>query len=377
MARWATAKLVGLPAPPSTEVERAVSGKAIPSMSPTKRCQLPSSAESMAGDTVSGGECNTSGYYTMDEGMSGDESSSSAVMHEIFHGVAESPGGSRSLLPESGSNGSGKRSAGISEGGIASGQLDPYSFSLEWGTEAPRAEKATKEEQVCGEPPSHIFKVRGPTYLTDRIKLPSEYHAMNLLGTDLIHREERIVHAGQTIAKAKLAHLKESHGEDIFLVNFQLPGKPGHLSLLLWFGLNPRAKSDECFYPLWQEFRDTESDAFRNMRLKLMVMIPDGPFLLRRSVPSNKPVILGKGIQIGWARADGYLEAEVDIASSTSAEKMWGLVQSVVQSIVVDLALVIEAKEVQQLPERLLGVVRIQRCDIGFACKQADQKARR
>jgi len=309
--------------------------------------------------------------------MSGDESSSSAVMHEIFPCVAESPGGSRSLLPESGSNGSGKRSAGIVEGGIATSQLDPYSFSLEWGTEAPRAEKATKEEQVCGEPPSHIFKVRGPTYLTDRIKLPSEYHAMNLLGTDLIHREERIVHAGQTIAKAKLAHLKESHGEDIFLVNFQLPGKPGHLSLLLWFGLNPRAKSDECFYPLWQEFRDTESDAFRNMRLKLMVMIPDGPFLLRRSVPSNKPVILGKGIQIGWARADGYLEAEVDIASSTSAEKMWGLVQSVVQSIVVDLALVIEAKEVQQLPERLLGVVRIQKCDIGFACKQADQKARR
>ena len=51
--------------------------------------------------------------------------------------------------------------------------------------------------------------------------------------------------------------------------------------------------------------------------------------------------------------------------------------QSVVQSIVVDLALVIEAKEVQQLPERLLGVVRIQRCDIGFACKQADQKVRR
>ena len=37
---------------------------------------------------------------------------------------------------------------------------------------------------------------------------------------------------------------------------------------------------------------------------------------------------------------------------------MWGLVQAVVQSVVVDLALIIEAKEAQQLPERLLGAAR-------------------
>ncbi len=72
------------------------------------------------------------------------------------------------------------------------------------------------------------------------------------------------------------------------------------------------------------------------------VIIPDGPFLLRKSVPGNKPVILGKGIRIDWFRgggADGggdggggrgsgrYLEANINISSSPAAERMWGLVQ--------------------------------------------------
>ena len=38
---------------------------------------------------------------------------------------------------------------------------------------------------------------------------------------------------------------------------------------------------------------------------------------------------------------------------------MWGLVQAVAKSIVVDLALIIESKEAHQLPEVLFGAVRM------------------
>ena len=132
----------------------------------------------------------------------------------------------------------------------------------------------------------------------------------------------------------------------------------------MWLGLTPEGKADAQFAPLWAEFKSTESDAYRNARLKMMVIIPDGPFLLRKSVPGNKPFIIGKGIKIDWFRGDGYLEANINISSNASAEKMWGLVQAVARSIVVDLALIIEAKEAQQLPEALLTAARIMKVNL-------------
>ena len=215
---------------------------------------------------------------------------------------------------------------------------------------------------------------------------------MKLLGVDVLRSESVVANASEGLAKAKMAALRAKHGDDVFLVNFQLPGKvrrppttqrarlrrvgmaapapparrpslsrsrshlpapaprlspvyvlllvsvagalaqPGHVSLLLWYGLSPTARVDAVFYPLWREFCDSPDDAFRASRLKLMVIIPDGPFLLRKAVPGNKPVILGKAIHIDWCRGEGYLEADINISSSSAATKMWGMVQSVAKA---------------------------------------------
>lgn len=174
-----------------------------------------------------------------------------------------------------------------------------------------------------------------------------------------------IRHAAQGAARDKLARLRAANpGRDIFLMNFQLPGRPGHVSWMLWFAVSDRGALDEQFMPLWEEFRDAD-DAWRNARLKMMVVMPEGPFLLRKAMPGNKPVIIGKGIALKYFRGEGYLEANVDIASSGSATKMWGMVQSMVTTLVLDIAFIIEAKEAHQLPERLLGAVRCQKCDLG------------
>jgi len=239
-------------------------------------------------------------------------------------------------------------------------------FNGVWAQETPGGALPTGEEDVVDEPPANLFRVRGPDYLRDRIKEHAEFHAMKLLGVDVLRSESVVANASEGLAKAKMAALRAKHGDDVFLVNFQLPGKPGHVSLLLWYGLSPTARVDAVFYPLWREFCDSPDDAFRASRLKLMVIIPDGPFLLRKAVPGNKPVILGKAIHIDWCRGEGYLEADINISSSSAATKMWGMVQSVAKSIVVDLALVIESREQQQLPERLLGAVRTQRINLAL-----------
>ena len=57
-------------------------------------------------------------------------------------------------------------------------------------------------------------------------------------------------------------------------------------------------------------------------------------------------------------RGEGYLESNINIGSSAAATSMWGLVQAVTKSIVIDLALIIEAKDAHHLPEALFGAVR-------------------
>ena len=322
--------------------------------------ELPRASGDASGADASGAEL--SGYYTTDgDGLSGyytsdgDTSGKGALMREIMALAGQQ--GARADRPD----GSCERPPTLSAEASA---LAVDSFNMPWAQEAPGVPVPTKEVHVVDEPPAELFRVRGPRYLQDRVKEAAQFHAMRLLGVDLIRSDELMANVCEGRGKAKLEALKKRHGEDIFLVNFQLPGKPGHLSLLLWYGLAHEAKTDEKFYPLWREFCTSDEDAFRNVRLKLMVIIPDGPFLLRKTVPGNKPVILGKGIRIDWFRGEGHLEANINISSSASAEKMWGLVQAVVQSLVVDLALIIEAKETHQLPERLLGAVRFMKVNL-------------
>ena len=62
-----------------------------------------------------------------------------------------------------------------------------------------------------------------------------------------------------------------------------------------------------------------------------------------------------------YYRQDNFLEIDVDIGSSSVARGVIGLVLGYVTNIVVDLAILIEAKEEEELPEYILGTVRLNR----------------
>jgi hypothetical protein len=57
----------------------------------------------------------------------------------------------------------------------------------------------------------------------------------------------------------------------------------------------------------------------------------------------------------------------VDIGSSSVARGVVGLVLGYITSVVVDLAILIEAKGEQELPEYLLGTVRVNRIKVESA----------
>lgn len=68
--------------------------------------------------------------------------------------------------------------------------------------------------------------------------------------------------------------------------------------------------------------------------------------------------------QVRYHRGEGYLEVDVDIASSMMAAGLWRAVENVCRTLIIDLAFVIEAQEEHELPERLMASVRFHKLDL-------------
>ena len=110
----------------------------------------------------------------------------------------------------------------------------------------------------------------------------------------------------------------------------------------------------------------TGDDEVRNASFKLIPHIVKGSFIIRQSVGST-PVLLGKKLKQYYFKSAKYIEVDVDVGSSYTAATVVNMVSSVTKTLVVDLAIVLEGKTQQELPESLLGTVRLDRIDLSTA----------
>ncbi|KAH9753049.1 hypothetical protein KPL71_014945 [Citrus sinensis] len=91
-----------------------------------------------------------------------------------------------------------------------------------------------------------------------------------------------------------------------------------------------------------------------------------GSWIVRQSVGST-PCLLGKAVDCNYIRGPKYLEVnalgisiiDVDIDSSTVANGVLGLVIGVITTLVVEMAFLVQANTTDELPERLIGAVRV------------------
>ncbi|MED6150076.1 hypothetical protein PIB30_068746 [Stylosanthes scabra] len=146
----------------------------------------------------------------------------------------------------------------------------------------------------------------------------------------------------------------------ILVFNLQVPAKPNY-SLVLYYASERPIKEDS----LLAKFVDG-TDAFRDSRFKLIPSIVEGYWMVKRAV-GTKACLLGKAVTCKYHRQDNFLEIDLDIGSSSVARRVIGLVMGYVTSLVVDLAILIEAKEDEELPEYILGAVRLNRLSIESA----------
>jgi len=216
-----------------------------------------------------------------------------------------------------------------------------------------RRAKSENDPNSWSAPGGEKFMIRGKTYLTDYTKVVGGDPLLKLIAVDWFKVDERF----DSVALHPKSLVQSEAAKKIpfiLVINLQVPAKPNY-NLVMYYAAERPVNKDS----LLGRFIDG-TDAFRDARFKLIPSIVEGSWMVKRAV-GTKACLLGKAVTCNYLRQDNFLEIDVDIGSSSVARSIIGLVLGYVTSIVVDLAILIEAKEEEELPEYILGTVRLNR----------------
>ncbi|XP_020260698.1 protein ENHANCED DISEASE RESISTANCE 2-like [Asparagus officinalis] len=201
------------------------------------------------------------------------------------------------------------------------------------------------------------FRVRSKHFAYDKTKIPAGKPLMELVAVDWFKDAKRMDHVARRQGCA--VQVASEKGLFSLAINVQVPGST-HYSMVFYFVTKQLVPGS-----LLQRFVDGD-DEFRNSRFKLIPSVPKGSWIVRQSVGST-PCLLGKAVDITYIRGPKYLEIDVDIGSSTVANGVLGLVLGVITTLVVDMAFLVQGNTFDELPERLIGAVRVSHIELSSA----------
>ncbi|XP_041998517.1 protein ENHANCED DISEASE RESISTANCE 2-like isoform X1 [Salvia splendens] len=222
-----------------------------------------------------------------------------------------------------------------------------------------RRAKDELDKNCWSSPDGSGFMIRGKTYLKDGMKVKGGEPLLKLVAVDWF----KVENCASKVALHPKSLAQSAAGKKlpfIFIINLEVPARPNYSLVLYYAADRPVIKSS-----LLGKFIDG-TDMYRDSRFKLIPSITEGYWMVKRAV-GTKACILGKAVTCNYLRQDNFLEIDVDIGSSSVARGVIGLVLGYVTSIVVDLAIVIEAKEESELPEFILETVRLNRVQLDTA----------
>jgi len=236
------------------------------------------------------------------------------------------------------------------------------------------------------------FKVRGKNYLKDHVKIKTDSTVAKLVAVDLFETTERVDHIASrddnlrhTLQKSDLLRRSKTQSDDkledlcseddiseknasdvLFIMHFQVPGPPFY-SLVLYFSI-PHDKLDleKPFGKLFQDFV-TKNDESRDTRVKLIPRVVEGNWFVKKTV-GETPAILGKKLkQRYYGDGETYVEVDCDVGSSSVARSILGVVKGYAKTLSIDLAILLESHQESELPEELIGSVRLIHPDLDKA----------
>jgi hypothetical protein len=202
---------------------------------------------------------------------------------------------------------------------------------------------------------STTYKVRGKGYLKDRIKVPSlpsvfelaEFSGYSSVGRIMFATER----ADSYYARARSAGRKQF----LFVMHFDL--NPMH-AVISFEVVDDLFKSDPAFETCWKRFLSGD-DEYKNKRIKLIPAIVQASWIVRKTVGKPVPALIGNKLKCHWRQTEDLLECTCDVTSSMAAAAIVSVIKSSCRNIVCDLVVLLEGQHEDELPERVIGAVRV------------------
>jgi hypothetical protein len=236
------------------------------------------------------------------------------------------------------------------------------------------------------EPDSNSFRVRGPSYKADRLKVNAGESIGRLVAVDVVWSESPIysgfsAHPGERMQMAlrKERHLVQRGRPGtlppfVFVVTIILPGPPYYYGVY-YFAVDDRSAIDGSdgtpSSKLCSQFFFGESDEFRDRTFKLIPQIVQGNFIVRKAVGST-PAIMGTKLRQLYVRGERSFEVILDCGSDAVATGVIGLSLSYAKTLVIDMGFLFEGDDPSTLPERMFGAVRMKQPEFGPHLRKVD-----
>ncbi|CAA7023257.1 unnamed protein product [Microthlaspi erraticum] len=222
-------------------------------------------------------------------------------------------------------------------------------------------------------PPGDVFSLRSANYFTNKQKSPGGDYLLFPAGVDwlksstklenvLARPDNRVAHALRE-AQSRGQSLKSF----IFAVNYQIPGE--QYSLVFYFATEYPIPSDSLLH----RFINGD-DSFRNKRFKVVTRVEKGPWVAKAAAGSFGAFLVAKTASCSYHRGSNYLEIDVDLSSSRIMTALTRLALRYTTSLTIDIGFVVEPQAEDELPERLIGAVRICQMELSSAFVVDSQK---
>ncbi|CAA7408233.1 unnamed protein product [Spirodela intermedia] len=216
-------------------------------------------------------------------------------------------------------------------------------------------------------PPGSLFSLRSRNYFSRRQKAPSGGWLLRPAGVDWLRSPGRLDNVlgrsdNRVMGSLRRAQsLGRSMKAFLFAVNLQIPGRECHSAVFYFAAEEPIPPSSLLYRFVHGD------DAFRNSRFKIVNRIVKGPWIVKAAVGNYAACLLGRALRCEYHRGENYLEIDVDIGSSAIANAVLHLALGYVTAVTIDMGFVVEAQEEEELPERLIGAVRVAQMEMSSA----------
>jgi len=220
-----------------------------------------------------------------------------------------------------------------------------------------------------GQADAKALFVRGPNYMHDAKKVHVEDTMFELVLCEVLATHTKLDHEAARPGSYVNSETRKNDKDKplLFIVNFQVPGSP-NVHVITYFKRKPPKSptdhSDAGFETLLDRFLNG-TDEFRDRRLKFIPHVIEGNWLVRKGV-GTKPAVIGKRLKQRYYQSKelNYFEADVDVGSSSVGGSIFKLVRGFAVTLTMDLCFTLEGQLQDELPERLVGGVRMAHCDV-------------